>query len=282
MIENHPQESLLIRYADDCATPSERTEVEALIATDQGAAVFLQQLIQTDLPYAAAFDQTLQSAPEDLVSSIRSWQPQPSKTEQKRTFGIWSLAATLLAGALGGALLSGLFAKSSSDTSSIVNNATNAASEQTIIAQTNSAQPPEWVRLVADYHRLYIRETVDAVAAQSADSVSEHLTSLLNRQTRVPELSAHGIEFRRAQMLAVDGRKLIQLAYLPDAANPIAVCILATRVSANTDVTVGVHANMRYAHWQSGDHAVVIVGDMPMPKMQAVVDLVRKSLFENS
>ncbi len=255
MIENHRNEALLIRYADNLADANERAEVEALIQSDPTAVEFLQQLKATQLPFAEAFDRHLEAPSESLE--------QVGITEQTPTtragFRLWPIVATLIGG-----LLLGVFAGRY-----VVPEADLAAVDA----------PPEWVRLVADYHSLYVRETLTAAAVELPADAAAKISTRLSRSMQVPALDELGLQFRRSQTLGVGDDPLIQLTYLPESDKPVAVCILGRAQSKDQAVVIGEHATMRFAHWQTGRHAVVIVGELSEAQIAAVSEQVRRQLF---
>ena len=266
MIDNHPQETLLIRYADGQATPEEGQQVQDLIARDPAAAGFLQQLEQTQPWLEQASQIPLDPAPVAAKDYINDYQASlPVQPPVQR--GRLGLVATLAVGLAGGALLGAGF---KSETPVV-----------TVAGTQAESSPPEWVRLVADYHRLYARETIDNSPAQLASNVSAELTATLNRKLTVPELKDVGLEFRRVQSLVYDNQQLLQLAYLPEMDRPIAICILTGNVAAES-VTAGMHGEMQYAYWQNQGHAVVVVGELSREQMDKIVTKVRRSLFSVS
>jgi len=252
MTNNKDIEALLIKCADNHATEAEKKQAQELITNNETAALIWQQLQESQLPFKEAFEIELQPASDELVSTIENWQPM------------------FFVGLAGGSLLTGQLSKSPDDS----------ASASIAVADATS-NLPEWVRLVADYHRLYARETVNNTQHQSIAAVSENMTELLSRTVSVPDLSSQLAEFRRMQVLSVDDNTLIQLVYLPENSNPIAVCILDATDVSQTDVATGLRANMRYAHWQNKQHAVVVVGEVSTDELTTIVDRVQKSLFSS-
>lgn len=263
MIENHPQESLLIRYSDGATTPDEDQQVQELVARDPAAAGFLQQMEQTRSWLKQASEIPLDPTPTPaIVSDYQADSPGQKPAQRSRL----ALVATLFAGLIGGALLGTGF---------------KSETAETIASARFESSPPEWVRLVADYHRLYARETIDNSPTQLASDVSAELSATLNRQLTVPELQDIGLEFKRVQALVYDDQSLLQLAYLPEVDRPIAICILTGNV-AGESVVSGMHGKMQYAYWQSEGHAVVVVGELSQQQMDQVVTEVRRSLFSVS
>lgn len=268
MIESHPQEALLIRYADSNASSLERTEVERLVEFDETAKQFLLQLNDTQLPYADAFDRLLprdlNSVPQAVIDSLEMSVPPPS-----RWFGKVAMLSVLLLGGFAGWLTSSVW------------QSPFGGERQSVTA---SVQPPEWIRLVADYHSLYVRDTLTASAPESVKDTSIHLSGVLNREITIPTLAEFDIQFRRSQMLAVGDAPLVQLTYLPGLHKPIAICLLKRRNqegAADPSLITGSHASMNYVHWQDAGHEVVVVGEVSAELLEGIAETVRRSLFKS-
>jgi len=262
VIENHDKESLLIRYVDDHVTQADREHAEKLIRNDKAAADFAQQLEQT----RDAFVQPLPTTNNDTVEMIKQWQPAASDSQQKR-FGVKAICATLLAGLIAGHLLTAV-----TDLGSNLYKQTG--------LQVTDETTPEWVRLVADYHLLYVQETIADAQVLPMELAKSNVSSWLERDTNIPVLAEQGIHFKRAQQLSVEDNVLIQLAYLPENKKPVAICIRKTTHNTNTDISYSNHGEMDYALWQDGQHAVVIVGRLNQPELKLIAKKVRRTLFD--
>lgn len=263
MIESHPQAELLIKYADQQASQAEQQQVLDLIQKDEAAATLLNRL-QSTMVDGSGLSHALPEADPAMVEMINDWQPESQVTE-KRTFGLPAIAATLVAGLTTGYLLT-----------SIIKSPINTDNTAAQIAETET---PEWIRLVADYHRLYARQTIEDANTPSTDLASAEVTRWLDRKTSIPLLDDQGITFKRAQQLTVNDDVLVQLAYLPEQTSPVAVCIRKTRSSKNTDVTFANYGGMPYAEWQTGNYAIVIVGELEEQTLKSITERVRNTLF---
>ncbi len=278
MIENHPHEALLISYADGHSTPEENRQVMELIEKDQSAAEFLRQLELTDgwLKNAAALE--ISESSDEMNRYVNEYElpdseapnnkgnqlaPPPIRTSRPNRY---VLAATLFFGLIGGGFLGSSFQSANPDIT---------------LSQPDSSLP-EWVRLVADYHRLYGRETVGDSQPLVTNSVSAELSEKLGRLVAVPDLTAFGMKLMREQSLEYQEQPIIQLVYLPESSRPVAVCILASKDAAEKEVISGIHADMQFAYWQDGDHAVVVVGELPEQQLNALINHVASNLFTTS
>ena len=195
----------LLAYIDGGLTPQRRAEVEAAVADSRMLAERLAAMRASALPYAAAFDR--QSSPQipqnladhvsDLVRVSTSASTPAASRGRSRTW-VGAAAATLAALLIcGGALKFG-----------------------------TGAPPSAWIRAVASYQELYVRETLSTVAADAA------LTQTIVSDSRaagvpvsIPDLRSNGLEFKRVQRLSFHDQPVIQIVYLPEAGNPVALCI---------------------------------------------------------
>lgn len=293
MIGLHPEFELLISYADGNADAEMQKKAVDLIRTDPAAAEFYKSMQTTALPLGENAEREKTTVPQDIIDRIKGarfgefeQQPegenhtaaiQPSvkgdraRKGSNRSDGFGpavfplSIAASLFCGLIGGALLFGAPDSLISNTDQVEVNA--------------NVDTPEWVRLVADYHRLYVRETITASGRQDADVVSQQVSEKLRTKLSVPSLEKQSIEFRRAQWLAIDNQPLLQLAYLPESGNPLAVCVLKKNKAENNAAEYGETGGMNYVHWQTGEHAVVIVGMVSQVELQEIYNVVEHELL---
>ncbi|MEM7207477.1 MAG: hypothetical protein AAF434_06620 [Pseudomonadota bacterium] len=240
--DSHPQEALLLAYVDNQLDAEHIAEVEALIASDASAAELVEQFRSSALPYAEAFDQHLAEAPRELISQIEdktansSDQPAAETRVQPSIRRMRSMAAVLIVGIFLGIVCSTILNKTS-----------------------QNAQTPTWLAQVASYHELYVRETVSGSAQVATPALAEKLSEVLGDEMTIPDLREHQLEFRRGQVLQVEGAPLVQLAYLPSSGMPVALCI--TRNNAGDKALhSGVSHNLNYASWAKDGLSYVIVG----------------------
>jgi len=296
MKDLHPQYELLISYADGNADVEMQRQAIELINSDTEAAGFYRSLQATVLPFnevksASALqpsavpqkivdqineaalserpvdDDGITTTSSQTVTSFGAPTDAHAVNGERAGYGNLALAASLFCGLIAGALLYS-FA-----------NGVDSVNPQDNSSAMAAAEVPEWVRLVADYHRLYVRETITASAVESADTVSKQVSDILQTSFSVPALDQHGMEFRRAQWLAIDEQPLLQLAYLPDSGKPLAVCVLKKNSAQDTAAEYGETGGMQYVHWQSDEHAVVIVGTVSPQQMQDINRVVQRELL---
>lgn len=204
-------DTLLMLYVDGELPPEQRAEVEAAVAHSPDLSVRVAALRASCLPYRAAYErQHLPPVPQSLTRRIDelvsvSTPPQRATRPARRTQMPW-LAAAFVAGAICSGVLTAYFASG---------NALHAGVDP-------------WVRSVADYQVLYGRETV-ASLKEDHTATEQILTDLSQRQgmpIHVPDLREAGLKFKRVQVLYYHNRPLIQMVYLPERGDPVALCVI--------------------------------------------------------
>ena len=85
-----------------------------------------------------------------------------------------------------------------------------------------------WLEAAAGYQELYTRETVADVPDNA--SVDARLLDDVHRDDHlpiaIPDLRDAGLTFKRIQRLRFRGRPLIQIVYLPQHGDPVALCVI--------------------------------------------------------
>lgn len=119
---------------------------------------------------------------------------------------------------------------------------------------------PDWVDIVASYQALYVTETLaggrqdtaltQAVLAQAMDRLNVDLASATD---------VEGLVFKRVQMLGINEKPLIQMAYLDDTGRPFAFCV--TLVSdADRPTQTSISHDLATASWVKDGVGFVLVG----------------------
>lgn len=207
---------LLMSYVDDELTPDRRAEVEAEIAHAPELTERVDALRASVLPYRAAFErQPLPPLPDALASriaelvSVSTAAPQPARAVQRRLSPLW-LSAAFFAGAMStGVLFSAL-------------------SGLPPFKAGTTAEAAPWIKAVAEYQSMYVRETV-ASLREDRGSAAQQLAEVRSRDgmnVEIPDLSSAGLSFKRLQRLSFHGKPLLQIVYLPERGDPVALCVL--------------------------------------------------------
>ncbi len=234
----HPQAELLLAYVDKQLSDKEILEAEALVAKDPEAAAFVKTLGVSELPFAESFDFLLEDESNSTpinIKSKRSWQIPAS------------MAASLLLGLVVGY---GIFS-----------NKTNNPDHMTA----------NWITEVANYQLLYVRETVTPAPKlnnQQQVALQEKLSKALNGGLHIPDLSKQKLDFRRGQLLDINGQPLVQLAYLPDDGLPVALCVLRNDAEDSLPKS-GESRGLSYIEWSKNGLSYVLIGKTDMKLLES-------------
>ncbi|KER67600.1 transmembrane anti-sigma factor [Burkholderia cepacia] len=123
---------------------------------------------------------------------------------------------------------------------------------------TAQTQMSPWIMAAVNYQRLYTRDTVAfdssslAAAAHTVDSIRRDD----GLRIRIPDLRPAGLTFKRIQRLNFNRKPLVQIVYLPEKGQPVALCVmkderpdavLTRQQVGNMDVATWRRASMTYA-----------------------------------
>ncbi len=242
--EIHPQAEKLLAYVDGQLSVAETEEVEGLLASDDSALAFVKKLQRSNLPFAESFEFMLEEDKEPDSSISPEIEISESNSQVTKTNWLWpgSIAASLLLG-----LVIGYF---------------------TFMANTEDHD--NWIVRVADYHLLYVRDTVIATHLNPAQvsQLKSKLSKALNTDLNIPDLSAQKLKFKRGQILDAGGKTLIQLAYLPNDGLPVALCILRSNAPDSLPKS-GISRGLPYVEWSKDGFSYVIIGKINQQDLEA-------------
>jgi len=246
----------LMAYVDGELPPERRAEVEAAVASSADVARRLSAMRASALPYAAAFDaQILPPVPQELSRRIADLASRDSHRQHGRRSAWPKLAGAFAAGVLCCALAFKLLVPGTADFAS-------------------TAQVAPWIKAVADYQQLYSRATLTHVTQdpQLSARIINDLQAADSLKVVVPDLRSAGLTFKRVQRLSFHERAVVQMVYLPEQGEPIALCV--TR-DARPDEPP--HARqigeMSTVAWRQGNVGYVLLG---RGSAQALMDLGRR------
>ncbi|VVE36788.1 anti-sigma factor [Pandoraea iniqua] len=253
----------LLAYVDNELAPAERAEVEAALAASPVLADVVASLHASRLPYRETFAaQSLPPVPQSLsanldallrahaqrqpmgsgageggisgggiarpAATVANDEPPASSASSNtsapgRRVRPWWLAAAFAAGVAATAvtmpLLPGVLQKAGLG-GAVLTSATT--------PPPKSPQGVTWVRAAAEYQQLYARDTVASTHVDDGDTA--RTVADIQRDDkldiRVPDLKAQGLTFKRVQRLRWQDRALVQMVYLPEKGDPIALCVV--------------------------------------------------------
>jgi len=243
----------LLRYADGELAPERRAEIEVAMASSADVARRVNAMRASALPYAAAFEaQRLPPVPEELSERIAALVSSDSRRQQPGRSAWPKVATAFAAGVLCCAIALKLLSPG-------------------MTGSSFTAQVEPWIQAVADYQQLYSRATLTHVSEnpQLSASVISDLRTADGMRVVVPDLRASGLSFKRVQRLSFREQPVVQMVYLPEQGEPVALCV--TR-DARPDEKP--HAQqigeLSTVAWRHGELGYVLLGKAPA---QALMDL---------
>jgi anti-sigma factor RsiW len=241
----------LLAYADGQLPGERRAEVEAAVASSPELGRRLSAMRASALPYAAAFEgQALPPVPPELSRRVAELVRADSQRPQRRRSAWPQLTAAFAAGVLCCAVALRLLSPFSS-----------------------AAQTEPWIKAVADYQQLYSRATVMLVSEdpQLSAHVISNLRTADGMKVSVPDLRSAGLSFKRVQRLSFREHPVVQMVYLPEQGEPIALCVTP---DARPDETPRAQqiGEMQTVAWRQGNLGYVLVG---RDSAKALMDLGR-------
>jgi anti-sigma factor RsiW len=238
-------EVTLRAYVDSELSLQDKVLVEAAIANSPELQRRLDALKASCLPYQAAFDaQELPPIPKalkDRLNDLSSVASRPPIVDARRSWmgGGLALAASFVAGAI----------------------------IKPLWTRVNDSEPvADWVKAVASYQAMYVRETLDGVVDSNANTL--RVIGAFSAQTQtsmlVPDLSSVGLVFKRAQRLAIANSALIQMAYLPEVGNPAALCVVRALTADEVAVSGRRLEDLSIVTWGRQNLSFVFAVDLPL------------------
>lgn len=242
-----PSDELLTAFIDGELDGDERDRIERLLEQDAGVAERLEFLMRANLDYRHSFAPLLGEAPVGRLQSMLvaiNMKPQPIMVGSISRRGLLgAIAASVMAGVLVGRGGLDWFEK-------------------------DGEGPEEWRGRVAQYMSLYDSQTLSRVLPTAAEQAAElsDINRRLDMRMTPEQLDFDGLDYKRAQVLAYDGKPLAQILYLDPDSGPLAFCIVrsdgkpaAMRTEQRNGMTV--------VHWADGSHALMLIGHAPETRM---------------
>lgn len=252
-----PLDVRLSAYIDGEVNETERKELEQLIARDDEARRVLETLQAGSSFGNKAFEELLHDpVPLSLVRRIKQGPGVSAKTEHLATSAprktkqrLWprALAASLVLLLVGGSI-GFIIGKTSDDETQSV----------------KIAAARTWLDDIADYHRLYARQTAEhlvEVPASAGGKIEGWLASNVGVNFSLPDLSDKGLTFEGARLLVAAGKPVAQLMYKDQDGDVFAICFLRSP-PGDTDgkMTESMRDDIAMISWQKNDASYVVVG----------------------
>lgn len=227
------------------ADPGLRQRLEAFRAADRMAAERLSAVLDEPVPFALAqaVARAAEAAPEAVAPAPR----------RRRDLGL---------GAVFGA-------------------AAGIAATLAVLAIRSPPQPARpWTDEVASYHRIYAQETTHLVevGAERADHIRDWLGGRIGRDLPIPDLSAFGLTFRGARLLAAADAPVAQLVYTDATGGVFALC-LTPRPGADDTPPSPLHlGDLDAVLWRDSGTAILVIGPAGSIPLAPVAEVVAATL----
>jgi anti-sigma factor RsiW len=126
---------------------------------------------------------------------------------------------------------------------------------------------------VAEYHAVYAREGDHQVEikANRLEEIQSWLGGRLQRELRVPDLTARGLVFRGARLLVVDKRPVAELLYSSPLSSdrPFALCI-TTGPGEEIVLKMAEHEGINLALWSRKGFVYVLAGWLDKSELKEI------------
>lgn len=144
------------------------------------------------------------------------------------------------------------------------------------VVALNAPPPRSWTDEVASYHRIYARETAHLVevGAERADHIREWLGARIGSDLPIPDLTAFGLTFRGARLLAAADAPVAQLVYTDAVGGVFALCLTPRPGAPDAAPTRLALGDLDAVLWRDGGTAVLVIGPadtIPLAPVAAAV-----------
>ncbi|MDW5312826.1 anti-sigma factor [Rhizobium sp. PL01] len=252
-----PLDVRLSAYIDGEVNEAERKELEQLVARDDEARRMFDMLQAGNAFGNKAFEEFLHDpVPLSLVRRIKQGPGATPKTERvtaetprKAKQRLWprALAASVALLLVGGS------------TGFIIGKTSHDDAQQVKMAAART-----WLDDIADYHRIYARQTAEhlvEVPASAGGKIEGWLASNVGVNFSLPDLSSKGLTFKGARLLVAAGKPVAQLMYKDQDGDVFAICFLKSKPgTADGKMTESMRDDIAMISWQKADASYVVVG----------------------
>lgn len=147
------------------------------------------------------------------------------------------------------------------------------------VDQMTTASIPhgDWREEAARAQALLSRESLEiGLESQgNLDLVAFQLSKAFGADIVIPNLEAHGLTFKRAQLLRHEGKPLAQIAYLANGGGPLVLYLSAEKGETLPEFRKS--GTLSTVSWTEGGLTYLIVGDGGRERMVELLDAVRGS-----
>ncbi|SLN67978.1 hypothetical protein TRL7639_03933 [Falsiruegeria litorea R37] len=130
-------------------------------------------------------------------------------------------------------------------------------------AYLTRAPQPGWLAYVAAYQALYSTETLSHIQQdETAQQVElDRVAVAIGKMLTPAELDMlPGAEYKRAQVLSFNGKPLIQLTFLTEGGDPLALCIIRSNKGRSPQPELSQMEGMSAAVWGRDGYEYLLIG----------------------
>jgi anti-sigma factor RsiW len=139
------------------------------------------------------------------------------------------------------------------------------------ISASNDSGMAPWVNAAAAYQQLYTRDTIAQLQPDSsatARTVAD-IREVDNLALQIPDLRSQGLTFKRVQRLRFHGKPLVQIVYLPEKGNPVALCVLKEAKADAAPSSASVEG-MAVVTWRRGQLGYALISEPAVTDLDAL------------
>jgi anti-sigma factor RsiW len=287
-------DTVLMAYVDDELSPQERQQIEDELRAHAELADKVALFKASRLTYREAFtEQKLPPVPASLVKRVDDLIRAHAEAAKRGTAPLSSASAVaqdanepgandaavqhsaqlppsapvrsrlriapawLAVAFVGGAFCCGIVLRLAPGAGFTAGN--DAGNTATVASSTMGSLP--WVQVAASYQQLYSRDTVAHMWPDVSDAQStvDEIRTEDGIALRVPDLSKAGLRFIHVQRLKFHGRPLVQIVYLPQKGDPVALCVIKED-KANQSVASQRIDTMNVVTWRESKLGYALIG----------------------
>lgn len=266
---NGVNDAHLVAYLDGELTPLEKMTVAAALDRDPDVRNRLAQLERGGRPFASGFDALLDAAPDDKLqamfaalvtehnnASVRGANEDAMVPARRRSARQMAAAAAVLAVVFGSGMIADMLLKPNQS--------------------AHQATARGWREAVAQYVSLFSKATLDGMPTDLAvqEEGLRRASAALGLDLAKEKLAAPSITFRGTQLLQLDGKPIVQIAYLGDNQVPLAFCIVRSAQVSQPVATEKRHG-LNIVHWVTGGYGFMLIGNVPDADLLRLVETFR-------
>ena len=272
-----PLEVRLSAYLDGQLPHAEISEIDKILARDEKARTLFYRLkLGSDLGRKAFEDMLHEPVPLDLVRSIKQASidagHEPARTplappvKEAPSYGTWARLAA----------------------SGLILLAVGVSAGYLLGSKRGPVEPPapfaetrSWLDDLADYHRIYARQSRHLAEVPSTESayITEWLSGTVGVDFTIPDLSARKLSFEGGRLLVAGGRPTAQLLYKDEDGEIFSVCFQkADPVPERTDPVDTIRNDLGLVSWQEGAASFVVIGPSSDPALDAIAKAVAQAI----